>query len=53
MVSTKGMDCNMHNNSTKELQDKCDIQPCRVTEKMNWILANTAGTFSSTCAALN
>jgi len=25
----------------------------RVTEKMNWILANTAGTFSSTCAALN
>jgi len=25
----------------------------RVTEKMDWILANTAGTFSSTCAALN
>merc|ERR1712001_167054 len=25
----------------------------RVTEKMHWILANTAGTFSSTCAALN
>merc|ERR1719412_3593192 len=25
----------------------------RVTEKMSWILANTAGTFSSTCAALN
>merc|ERR1711881_394328 len=25
----------------------------RVTEKMDWILANTAGTFSSTCTALN
>merc|ERR1712001_218468 len=25
----------------------------RVTEKMDWIVANTAGTFSSTCAALN
>merc|ERR1719412_3348416 len=25
----------------------------RVTEKMSWILANTAGTFSSSCAALN
>ena len=25
----------------------------RVTEKMSWILANTAGTFSSTCSALN
>merc|ERR1712130_333719 len=25
----------------------------RVTEEMDWILANTAGTFSSTCAALN
>merc|ERR1712130_862848 len=25
----------------------------RVTEKMDWILANTAGTFDSTCAALN
>merc|ERR1719234_2231211 len=25
----------------------------RVTEKMDWILANTAGTFSSSCAALN
>jgi len=25
----------------------------RVTEKMSWIVANTAGTFSSTCAALN
>ena len=25
----------------------------RVTERMDWILANTAGTFSSTCAALN
>jgi len=25
----------------------------RVTEKMSWILANTAGTFDSTCAALN
>jgi len=25
----------------------------RVTEQMDWILANTGGTFSSTCAALN
>merc|ERR1739838_843891 len=25
----------------------------RVTEKMSWIVANTAGTFSSTCSALN
>jgi len=25
----------------------------RVTEQMDWILANTAGTFSSTCKALN
>jgi len=25
----------------------------RVTEQMNWILTNTAGTFSSTCRALN
>jgi trypsin len=25
----------------------------RVTEKMSWIVANTAGTFSTTCAALN
>merc|ERR1712071_318256 len=25
----------------------------RVTEKMSWIVANTAGTFSSTCNALN
>ena len=25
----------------------------RVTEKMSWILANTAGTFDSACAALN
>jgi trypsin len=25
----------------------------RVTEKMDWIVANTAGTFSSTCTALN
>merc|ERR1712008_650806 len=25
----------------------------RVTKKVRWILANTAGTFSSTCAALN
>merc|ERR1719504_606037 len=25
----------------------------RLTEKMSWIVANTAGTFSSTCSALN
>jgi len=25
----------------------------RVTEQMNWILENTAGTFSSDCSALN
>ena len=25
----------------------------RVTDQMDWILANTAGTFSSTCKALN
>ena len=38
--------------------DKCErhtryIQPRRVTSQMDWILANTAGTFSSECAALN
>ena len=31
----------------------CDTFNQRVTEKMGWILANTAGTFSSTCTALN
>jgi len=37
--------------------ERCDVNfPnvfARVTEKMDWILANTWGTFSSTCKALN
>ena len=35
------------------MRSMCDPINHRVTEKMDWILANTSGTFSSTCAALN